>query len=45
MSSLPHPTVCLQFLKADGFEEIHFFGDKCHAGGNDYEIYESPGTY
>lgn len=27
---------CLQFLD---FEEIHFFGDKTHIGGNDYEIF------
>ena len=27
---------CLQFLD---FEEIHFFGDKTHTGGNDHEIY------
>lgn len=31
-------TYCLQFL--DGFDEIHFFGDKTHVGGNDHEIYE-----
>lgn len=24
-----------------GYDEIHFFGDKTHEGGNDYEIYES----
>lgn len=38
------PAVCLQFLQADGFEEIHFFGDKTAPGGNDHEIYESPLT-
>jgi phosphomannomutase len=37
-------TFCLQFLKADGFKEIHFFGDKCSPGGNDYEIYTSEET-
>jgi len=31
-------TYCLQFL--EGFDEIHFFGDKTYAGGNDHEIYE-----
>lgn len=31
-------TYCLQFL--EGFDEIHFFGDKTYLGGNDYEIYE-----
>ncbi|KAF5225036.1 putative phosphomannomutase [Trypanosoma cruzi] len=29
---------CLRFVEND-FDEIHFFGDKTHAGGNDYEIY------
>jgi len=37
-------TYCLQYLKTDGFEEIHFFGDKTFKGGNDYEIYESSET-
>lgn len=37
-------TYCLQFLKADGFEEIHFFGDKTFKGGNDHEIFEHPDT-
>ena len=31
-------TYCLQFL--EGFDEIHFFGDKTYPGGNDHEIYE-----
>lgn len=31
-------TYCLQFL--EGFDEIHFFGDKTKSGGNDHEIYE-----
>lgn len=35
-------TYCLQFLEADGFDEIHFFGDKTHKGGNDYEIFICP---
>lgn len=43
--SPPSHTVCLQFLKADGFTEIHFFGDKTFPGGNDYEIYEHPGMH
>lgn len=34
-------TFCLQFLHTDGFKDIHFFGDKCSPGGNDYEIYTS----
>lgn len=31
-------TYCLQFVPQ--YEEIHFFGDKTFAGGNDHEIYE-----
>ena len=31
-------TYCLQFVE-DKYDEIHFFGDKTHEGGNDYEIY------
>lgn len=38
-------TYCLQFLKNDGFTEIHFFGDKTFKGGNDYEIFVSSDTY
>lgn len=26
------------------FKEIHFFGDKTEAGGNDYEIFTDPRT-
>lgn len=33
-------TFCLQFLK--DFDEIHFFGDRTEAGGNDHEIYSHP---
>lgn len=32
-------TYCLQHLELEGFDEIHFFGDKTEKGGNDYEIY------
>ena len=32
-------TFCLQFLKAEGFAEVHFFGDKTFEGGNDFEIF------
>lgn len=35
-------TFCLQYVKKDGFKEIHFFGDKTYEGGNDYEIYNHP---
>ncbi|XP_076288470.1 phosphomannomutase [Lasioglossum baleicum] len=32
-------TYCLRHVQ--GYNEIHFFGDKTTEGGNDYEIYES----
>ncbi|XP_043499600.1 phosphomannomutase 2 [Polistes fuscatus] len=32
-------TYCLRHVQ--GYEEIHFFGDKTALGGNDHEIYES----
>ncbi|XP_003703563.1 phosphomannomutase [Megachile rotundata] len=32
-------TYCLRHIQ--GYDEIHFFGDKTMEGGNDYEIYES----
>ncbi|KIJ20818.1 phosphomannomutase [Paxillus involutus ATCC 200175] len=35
---------CLKFVENEGFEEIHFFGDKTQAGGNDHEIYEDSRT-
>lgn len=31
-------TYCLQFVESE-YDEIHFFGDKTHKGGNDYEIF------
>lgn len=31
-------TYCLRFVEND-YDEIHFFGDKTHEGGNDHEIY------
>ena len=34
-------TCCLNFLKAEEYDEIHFFGDKTFEGGNDYEIFMS----
>ena len=37
-------TYSLQFVEKDGFETIHFFGDKTYKGGNDYEIFESAKT-
>lgn len=35
-------TFCLNHLEGEGFETIHFFGDKTSPGGNDYEIFSHP---
>jgi len=35
-------TYCLRHLKDEGFETIHFCGDKTFPGGNDYEIFTHP---
>ncbi|XP_012256748.2 phosphomannomutase isoform X1 [Athalia rosae] len=32
-------TYCLKYIQ--GYDEIHFFGDRTEEGGNDHEIYES----
>jgi len=32
-------TYALQHVENEGFDEIHFFGDKTFPGGNDYEIF------
>jgi len=37
-------TYCLQFVQKDGFQTIHFFGDKTYEGGNDHEIFASEQT-
>ncbi|KIY52930.1 eukaryotic phosphomannomutase [Fistulina hepatica ATCC 64428] len=37
-------TYCLRHVEGEGFEEIHFFGDKTYKGGNDYEIFTDPRT-
>ena len=34
-------TYCLQFID-DLYQDIHFIGDKCYEGGNDFEIYKHP---
>ncbi|KAJ1306879.1 hypothetical protein OPQ81_007864 [Rhizoctonia solani] len=34
----------LRHVEGEGFEEIHFFGDKTYEGGNDYEIFSDPRT-
>lgn len=35
-------TYCLRHVESEGFDTIHFFGDKTFKGGNDYEIYNHP---
>ncbi|GAA5950912.1 hypothetical protein JCM21900_000370 [Sporobolomyces salmonicolor] len=45
--AFPHgwdKTYALRHIEKENFKEIHFFGDKTHQGGNDYEIYEDPRT-
>lgn len=37
-------TYCLRHVLAEGFEQIHFFGDKTGEGGNDFEIFNSEHT-
>ncbi|KIK61597.1 hypothetical protein GYMLUDRAFT_42608 [Collybiopsis luxurians FD-317 M1] len=37
-------TYALKHVEQEGFEEIHFFGDKTYEGGNDYEIFTDPRT-
>ncbi|KAF5361745.1 hypothetical protein D9756_002604 [Leucocoprinus leucothites] len=37
-------TYALGRIEDENFEEIHFFGDRCSIGGNDYEIYADPRT-
>ncbi|KAL0953501.1 hypothetical protein HGRIS_004727 [Hohenbuehelia grisea] len=37
-------TYALKHVEDEGFEEIHFFGDKTYKGGNDYEIFEDSRT-
>lgn len=37
-------TYSLQFVEKEGFDEIHFFGDKTFQGGNDHEIFVDPRT-
>ncbi|PBK99356.1 eukaryotic phosphomannomutase [Armillaria gallica] len=37
-------TYALRHVEDEGFEEIHFFGDKTYKGGNDYEIFADPRT-
>lgn len=37
-------TYALQHVQDEGFDQIHFFGDKTYKGGNDYEIFEDERT-
>jgi len=37
-------TYALRHVENEGFEEIHFFGDKTFKGGNDYEIFTDSRT-
>jgi len=37
-------TYSLNHVEGEGFEEIHFFGDRTFKGGNDYEIFSDPRT-
>ncbi|KAG9018453.1 Phosphomannomutase [Tulasnella sp. JGI-2019a] len=37
-------TYALKHVEDEGFEEIHFFGDKTYKGGNDYEIFTDKRT-
>ncbi|KZV72221.1 phosphomannomutase [Peniophora sp. CONT] len=37
-------TYALNHVEDEGFEEIHFFGDKTYKGGNDFELYVDPRT-
>lgn len=37
-------TYSLNHIADEGFEEIHFFGDKTYKGGNDYEIFSDERT-
>jgi phosphomannomutase len=37
-------TYALRYVETEGFEEIHFIGDKTDKGGNDYAIFMDPRT-
>ena len=36
-------TMAYNQVKSEGYEEIHFIGDRCEPDGNDYEIYQAAG--
>lgn len=37
-------TYCLRHIEDEGFDTVHFFGDKAYQGGNDWEIYSDERT-
>ncbi|WVQ93623.1 hypothetical protein IAU59_000699 [Kwoniella sp. CBS 9459] len=37
-------TYSLKHIEGEGFQDIHFFGDKTYKGGNDYEIFSDERT-
>lgn len=37
-------TYCLRHVEKEGFDEIHFFGDRTSPGGNDYELFADSRT-
>jgi phosphomannomutase len=37
-------TFCLQFVSAEEFSTVHFFGDKTEEGGGDFELFTHPRT-
>jgi phosphomannomutase len=37
-------TYCLKYVLPQNYDEVHFFGDKTEAGGNDYEIFNDKRT-
>jgi len=37
-------TYCLKYVLPNNYDEVHFFGDKTDAGGNDHEIFNHEKT-
>ena len=35
-------TYCLNYIKQEDYDVVHFFGDKTYQGGNDYELFSHP---
>jgi phosphomannomutase len=38
-------TLCLKHVQGEGFDQIHFFGDRTEPGGNDHEIFNHPNVH